>query len=76
MRNQQYSTGQQLKEDWITFQESGEFIKMSKYGFTRESILKIFESGWWAGRVAQLNHRPVKDTIGPAHSDHQLNIVL
>jgi hypothetical protein len=60
MRNQQFSTDQQLKEDWIKFHESGEFIRMTKHGFTRESIFKIFEAGWWAGRVAQLNHRPLK----------------
>jgi hypothetical protein len=73
-RNEYHHTGQQLKDDWNTFHESGKYQELVKYGFQRDSIFKIFEAGWWAGRVAQLNHRPIKDTIGPAHSE--LNIVL
>lgn len=64
-RNEYHHTGQQLKDDFEEYKKTAEYKKrfrelMFPIGVPEEVMMKIFTSGWWAGRVAQLNHRPIK----------------
>lgn len=65
-RNEYHHTGQQLKDDFAKFKQSPQFKTLEAWsdGSVPDKFINaLFTAGWWAGRVAQLNHRPIKQSV-------------